>query len=72
MSGNVEEWCNDWYGNYSSSPSNNPTGSGSGTYRVGRGGCWLNSDWDCRSSYRDRNTPDDRYNDLGLRLCLSE
>ena len=73
MSGNVQEWCNDWYGDYGSSPSNNPTGPGSSTRRVSRGGCWGNYARICRSSDRIGNlTPDDRGNFLGLRLCLSE
>ena len=72
MSGNVCEWCNDWYGNYISSPSNNPTGPSSGTCRVIRGGSWNDIARYCRSSDRDGITPDNRGNFLGLRLCLSE
>ena len=72
MSGNVWEWCNDWYGNYISSPSNNPTGPGSGTDRVHRGGCWYSIASCCRSSIRSYSTPGHRYYALGLRLCLSE
>ena len=72
MSGNVCEWCNDWYGNYISSPSNNPTGPGSGACRVIRGGSWNDIARYCRSSDRDGITPDNRGNFLGLRLCLSE
>ena len=72
MSGNVYEWCNDWYGNYSSSPSNNPTGPSSGSDRVCRGGGWIEYAGSCRSSNRRNYSPDCRYCLLGLRLCLSE
>ena len=72
MSGNVLEWCQDWYGFYSSSSQLNPTGATSGSYRMSRGGSWNNGARLCRSSYRDSSTPDDRYYNLGLRLVLSE
>ena len=72
MSGNVYEWCSDWYGNYSGSSQTNPTGPSSGSYRVGRGGGWFNYARFCRSSSRDFNYPDLRYYYLGLRLVLSE
>ena len=72
MTGNVWEWCQDWYGSYSGSPQTNPTGAVSGSFRVGRGGSWIYSASECRSSYRNYGTPGDRYGFLGLRLVLSE
>ena len=72
MSGNVYEWCQDWFGSYSSSSQVNPTGANSGSYRVFRGGSCFNTARCCRSSFRSNSSPDYRRDYLGLRLVLSE
>ena len=72
MTGNVFEWCKDWYGAYRSSSLINPAGTASGADRVCRGGGWGSSMRCCRSSYRDYYPPNYRYGNLGFRLVLSE
>ncbi|MGN0089039.1 MAG: SUMF1/EgtB/PvdO family nonheme iron enzyme [Candidatus Limimorpha sp.] len=70
MSGNVWEWCSDWYGGYSAGAQTNPQGPSSGSRRVLRGGGWNINARNCRVSNRNSYAPYDGSNDSGLRLVL--
>jgi len=72
ISGNVLEWCNDWYdsGYYSVSPQLNPTGPVIGAGRVIRGGSWFSDSVDLRSAWRSSVSPIVRGTNLGFRLVM--
>ncbi len=70
MHGNVLEWCQDWYGPYSSDSPQDPRGPDQGDARVLRGGSWYNSPGWCRSASRHRPEPGYRLRLCGCRVVL--
>ena len=69
MCGNIREWCQDWYGDYSPLSQTDPQGPLSGNLKVFRGGGWNSSKDYCLLSSRDRSSPNYRSAGLGLRLA---
>lgn len=72
MHGNVSEWCSDLYGDYSSGVKTKPKGAALGTARGLRGGSWFNFAFNCRSACRYCDSPDYRYDYIGIRLVSTK
>ena len=74
LSGNVREWCLDWYSSdyYQNSPRNNPTGPVIGSERVNRGGSWYDYATSLKTTKRMKNKPGMRNDKTGFRLVLSK
>ena len=72
MSGNVWEWCWDRYINATPEGGQDPAGAASGDSLVVRGGSWNNNANNAVRAYRDNNNPDNRNNNLGLRVAMSK
>jgi formylglycine-generating enzyme required for sulfatase activity len=71
MAGNVREWVADWFSYYKAEPQINPTGPASGKSRIPRGGCWLDTPVNLRTTNRGQNTPDYTRHKVGFRCVTS-
>ena len=71
MLGNVQEWCQDWFGAYPDDEAIDPQGTKEGSYRAMRGGTWYSPARDTRCTSRFGSPPHYRFRHIGFRLCLT-
>jgi formylglycine-generating enzyme required for sulfatase activity len=71
MLGNVQEWCQDWFGPYPDDEVVDPKGPKKGSYRVMRGGVWYSPARDVRCASRFGSPPHYRFRYIGFRLCMT-
>ncbi len=72
MTGNVFEWCNDWFADYTNQAQNNPQGGSSGEYKVQRGGCYFANDANCGNAFRGSSEPNLSSHFVGFRVTFSK
>ncbi len=72
MSGNVYEWCWDWYGEYPSESQRDPAGPNSGILKVVRGGSWVSINKYCTTQFRNLYNPNDKLSYIGFRIVKSK
>jgi len=72
MSGNVREWCSDWFDYYTNTTADNPQGPKKGIMKITRGGSWTSPATNCRNTFRHTNRPNEAVQDLGFRLVLAK
>jgi C1A family cysteine protease/formylglycine-generating enzyme required for sulfatase activity len=71
MTGNADEWCQDWFGTYGSAPQTDPAGPSNGSNKIFRGGAWIDDSYYCSLAKRFQTTPNYHGWAVGFRVVLA-